>query len=138
MTGNPLGFMPQLGILALFGIVLNTGIIFIEFADMLIADRAKKSDGTGPICGLTKQEFRTCLVDAAKLRLMPIFLTTSTTIAGLLPLALGGGPLWEGLAWCMIFGLIVATLLTLLVVQSTDLTLARAASYDLAHQRASL
>ena len=42
--------------------------------------------------------------------------TTATTIGGLLPLALGGGPLWEGLAWCMIFGLLVATLLTLLVV----------------------
>jgi len=48
--------------------------------------------------------------------MLPIFLTTATTIGGLLPLALGGGPLWEGLAWCMIFGLLVATLLTLLVV----------------------
>ena len=48
----------------------------------------------------------------------PSFLTTATTIGGLLPLALYGGPLWEGLAWCMIFGLIVATLLTLLVVPS--------------------
>ena len=40
----------------------------------------------------------------------------ATTIGGLLPLALAGGPLWEGMAWCMIFGLMVATLLTLLVV----------------------
>jgi multidrug efflux pump subunit AcrB len=115
-TGNPLGFMPQLGILALFGIVLNTGIIFIEFADILIKEAAEKSDGSGPICGLTRNEFRTCLVDAAKLRLLPIFLTTATTIGGLLPLALSGGPLWEGMAWCMIYGLAVATLLTLLVV----------------------
>ena len=51
LTANPLGFMPQLGILALFGIVLNTGIIFMEFADLLIKDAANKSDGTGPICG---------------------------------------------------------------------------------------
>jgi multidrug efflux pump subunit AcrB len=115
-TGNPLGFMPQLGILALFGIVLNTGIIFIEFADILIKDAAEKSDGTGPMCGLTRAEFRSCLVDAAKQRLLPIFLTTATTIGGLLPLALSGGPLWEGMAWCMIYGLIVATVLTLLVV----------------------
>ena len=116
LTGNPLGFMPQLGILSLFGIVLNTGIIFIEFADILIADAARKSDGSGPICGLTRDEFRACLVDACKQRLLPIFLTTATTIGGLLPLALSGGPLWEGMAWCMIFGLAVATLLTLLVV----------------------
>jgi len=116
ITGNPLGFMPQLGILALFGIVLNTGIIFIEFADMLIRDAAEKSDGTGPIVGLTRQQFRGCLVEAGKQRLLPIFLTTATTIGGLLPLAIAGGPLWEGMSWCMIFGLMVATLLTLLVV----------------------
>ena len=115
-TGNPLGFMPQLGILSLFGIVLNTGIIFMEFADILIKEKADASDGSGPICGLTVDEFRGCLVEACKLRLLPIFLTTATTIGGLLPLALAGGPLWEGMAWCMIFGLMVATLLTLLVV----------------------
>ena len=61
-------------------------------------------------------ERRVCLVEAGKQRLLPIFLTTATTIGGLLPLALGGGPLWEGMSWCMIYGLIVATLLTLLVV----------------------
>ena len=115
-TGNALGFMPQLGILSLFGIVLNTGIIFIEFADMVIKQKADNSDGSGPIHGLTRGEFRECLVDACKQRLLPIFLTTATTIGGLLPLAIGGGPLWEGMAWCMIFGLIVATALTLLVV----------------------
>lgn len=116
ITGNALGFMPQLGILALFGIVLNTGIIFIEFADVLIKDAAEKSDGSGPIVGLTRQQFRGCLVEAGKQRLLPIFLTTATTIGGLLPLAIAGGPLWEGMSWCMIFGLMVATLLTLLVV----------------------
>ena len=45
-------------------------------------------------------------------------MTTLTTIGGLLPLALAGGPLWEGLAWLMIFGLLVATILTLIVVPS--------------------
>ena len=115
-TGNPLGFMPQLGILSLFGIVLNTGIIFIEFADLLVAEGIKKSDGTGPVLGMQRKDFYDCLVSAGRQRLMPIFLTTSTTIGGLLPLALAGGPLWEGMAWCMIFGLIIATLLTLLVV----------------------
>jgi multidrug efflux pump subunit AcrB len=118
ITGNPLGFMPQLGILSLFGIVLNTGIIFIEFADLLIKQAAEESDGSGPICGLSRDEFRACMVDACKQRLLPIFLTTATTVGGLLPLAMGGGPLWEGMAWCMIFGLLVATLLTLLVVPS--------------------
>lgn len=128
LTNSPLGFMPQLGLLSLFGIVLNTGIIFIEFADILIERRRdekllqsqsladEKSQEGRVIAGLTKQEFRNCLVDAGKQRMLPIFLTTATTIGGLLPLAYSGGPLWEGMSWLMIFGLIVATLLTLYVV----------------------
>lgn len=117
LSGNAIGFMPQLGILSLFGIVLNTGIIFIEFADILIEEKISKNpDADGPIAGLTRAEFHECLVNAGKQRMLPIFLTTATTVGGLLPLALSGGPLWEGLAWCMIFGLLVATLLTLLVV----------------------
>lgn len=117
LSGNAIGFMPQLGILSLFGIVLNTGIIFIEFADILIKQKVDQTpDGKGPIVGLTRGEFHECLIDAGKQRMLPIFLTTATTVGGLLPLAMSGGPLWEGLAWCMIFGLLVATLLTLLVV----------------------
>ena len=112
--------MPQLGILALFGIVLNTAIIFVEFADILITQQAteKHNAGTadGPILGLTVDEFRDCLIEAGKQRMLPIFLTTATTVGGLIPLALSGGPLWEGLAWCMIVGLLLTTVLTLFVV----------------------
>ncbi len=120
LTQNPLGFMPQLGLLSLFGIVLNAGIIFIEFADILIGRKreALKSAGSldGPIVGLSRKEYRACLISAGKQRMLPIFLTTATTVGGLIPLALSGGPLWEGLAWLMIFGLLVATSLTLYVV----------------------
>ena len=119
VSGNPLGFMPQLGLLSLFGIVLNTGVIFIEFADILIsrrAETAEANDESGPISGISRAAFRDCLVAAGKQRMLPIFLTTATTVGGLIPLALSGGPLWEGLAWLMIYGLIVATALTLYVV----------------------
>ena len=98
LTGNALGFMPQLGILSLFGIVLNTGIIFIEFADH-DQGRGRKVRLHGPIHGLTRDEFRDCLVEAGKQRLLPIFLTTATTIGGLLPLALAAdrsGKAWPG------------------------------------------
>ena len=118
VTGNALGFMPQLGLLALFGIVVNTAIIFIEFADTLIKEKIEECDGSGPIMGMSIQEFRECLVQAGQVRLLPIAMTTLTTIGGLLPLALAGGPLWEGMAWLMIFGLMVATILTLIVVPS--------------------
>jgi multidrug efflux pump subunit AcrB len=116
ITGNAFGFMPQLGLLSLFGVVVNAAIIFIEFADRIIEEKARASDGSGPIVGLTVDEFHECLAEAGQLRLPPIAMTTLTTIGGLLPLALGGGPLWEGMSWLMIYGLAVATVLTLVVV----------------------
>ncbi len=111
ITDNSLGFMPQLGILALFGIVLNTAIIFVEFADILIAERQSAQRPE-----LDRQTFQQCLIDAGKQRMLPIFLTTATTVGGLLPLAIAGGPLWTGLAWCMIIGLLFTTALTLFVL----------------------
>ena len=62
LTNNSLGFMPQLGILALFGIVLNTAIIFIEFADILISERSSKSDGRGPDSWLDQRRISSLLV----------------------------------------------------------------------------
>jgi multidrug efflux pump subunit AcrB len=56
------------------------------------------------------------VVEAAQRRMRPILLTTATTIGGLLPLWLGGGPMWEPMAIAIIFGLLFATLLTLGVV----------------------
>jgi len=48
--------------------------------------------------------------------LRPILLTTATTVGGLIPLWLGGGPMWEPMAIAIIFGLLFSTLLTLGVV----------------------
>ncbi len=120
VTGNSLGFMPQLGILSLFGIVLNTAIVYIEFAEMLIREKLESGEGlaeSGRGCtGLTREAFRDCLVRAGRIRILPITLTTLTTVGGLVPLALFGGPLWEGMSYVLIFGLLMATLLTLVVV----------------------
>ncbi|MCO8121603.1 efflux RND transporter permease subunit [Stieleria sp. TO1_6] len=116
LTNNSLGFMPQLGILALFGIVLNTAIIFVEFADILIAQRSHRAAADETAVGLSREEFHQCLIDAGKQRMLPIFLTTATTVGGLIPLAISGGPLWTGLAWCMISGLLLTTILTLYVL----------------------
>ncbi|TWT39858.1 Multidrug resistance protein MdtB [Thalassoglobus neptunius] len=111
VTGNAFGFMPQLGVLALFGIVLNSAILFVEFADIVIKQKTSEADRP-----LTRAEYFDAIIDAARQRLMPIFLTTATTVGGLVPLALAGGPLWQGLAWLLIFGLTFATVLTLFVI----------------------
>jgi multidrug efflux pump subunit AcrB len=121
VTGNALGFMPMLGLVALAGIVVNTGILYIEFADDLIRQRVLERRGVaGPgekSCnGLTRTAFHEALAEAGRLRVLPISITVGTTVGGLIPLVLFGGPMWEGLAYLMIFGLLVATVLTLVVV----------------------
>ncbi|XZE17571.1 efflux RND transporter permease subunit [Pirellulaceae bacterium SH449] len=111
-TNNSFGFMPQLGVLALFGIVLNAAILFVEFADLMVR-QAHEANGGKP---LSKEELRTAIISAGKQRLMPIFLTTATTVGGLVPLGVSGGPLWVGLAWLLVFGLTFATVLTLVII----------------------
>ena len=98
LTGSAFGFMSMLGMVALAGIVINNAIVLI--------DRIKLEMDEGS----SGQE---AIVQAAQKRFRPILLTTITTLCGLLPLALQGGPLWESMAWTIIGGLLFATVLTL-------------------------
>ncbi|UCF19210.1 MAG: efflux RND transporter permease subunit [Gemmatimonadota bacterium] len=93
------GFMTFLGIIALAGIVINNAIVLIDRIKIEIEDNG--------------HEPPRAIIEAAQRRLRPILLTTATTICGLIPLWLGGGPMWEPMAISIIFGLLFATLLTL-------------------------
>jgi len=96
------GFMTLLGIISLSGIVINNAIVLL--------DRIRiETDVNG-------LDPATAILTAARQRARPILLTTATTVAGLTPLWLGGGPMWEPMAIAIIFGLIFATVLTLGVV----------------------
>jgi multidrug efflux pump subunit AcrB len=101
VTGWAMGFMANLGILALIGIVINNAIVLIDFIESRVAGG---------------QELRSAVAEAGRLRLRPIVLTSLTTVGGLLPLSLFGGALWAPMTNGMIFGLIFATVLTLVVV----------------------
>ena len=96
------GFMTLLGIIALSGIVINNAIVLLDRIRIEIEE-----NGLEP---------RRAVVESAQRRLRPILLTTGTTIGGLLPLYLGGGPMWEPMAVAIMFGLLFATGLTLGVV----------------------
>jgi len=56
------------------------------------------------------------VIEASQRRFRPILLTTATTSGGLVPLWLGGGPLFESMAVAILFGLLFATVLTLVFV----------------------
>jgi len=101
ITGDAFGFMPTLGVVALFGIIINNAVVLLDRIEIEI---------TG---GLPANE---AVVMAAQRRLRPILLTTATTIAGLFPLALFGGPLFEPMGRVIMGGLAFATLLTLVIV----------------------
>jgi multidrug efflux pump subunit AcrB len=96
------GFMTFLGVISLAGIVINNAIVLL--------DRIKLEQ---EINGLPATR---AVVEASQRRLRPIVLTTVTTLGGLIPLYLGGGPMYEPMAVAIIFGLVFATALTLGVV----------------------
>ncbi len=102
ITHSYFGFMTYLGVISLIGIVINNAIILIERIDY-------ERD-------VLKVDSKEAIIEAAQRRMRPILLTTLTTIAGLLPLWFGGGPLWQPMAIALIFGLMFATVLTLGVV----------------------
>lgn len=96
------GFMTLLGVVSLAGIVINNAIVLIERIQLEIEEN-----------GLAPER---AVVVAAQRRARPILLTTMTTVGGLIPLWLGGGPMFEPMAVSILFGLIFATALTLGVV----------------------
>ena len=102
VAGQYMGFMTFLGIISLAGIVINNAIVLLDRIQIEIDEN-----------GLEPQQ---AVIESAQRRLRPILLTTGTTIGGLLPLWLGGGPMWEPMAVAIIFGLLFATALTLGVV----------------------
>ncbi|NIM90204.1 MAG: MMPL family transporter [Candidatus Aminicenantes bacterium] len=96
------GFMTLLGVVSLAGIVVNNAIVLLDRIRIEIQE-----NGLDPA---------RAVIESAQKRLRPILLTTATTIGGLLPLWIGGGPMYEPMAITIIFGLLFSTLLTLGVV----------------------
>jgi len=104
ITRTPLSVVAYLGIIMLGGIAVNNGIVLIEFVN----DLRKR--------GYSPQE---AVMEASKVRLRPILMTSLTTILGLLPLALGigeGAELQAPLALTVMGGLTSATFLTLVFI----------------------
>lgn len=140
ITGWPFVIMmTMMGIISLAGIVVNNGVVLLDYTDILI-DRRKIALGIHERKYLLpKTDIQEILVEAGRARLRPVLLTAITTILGLIPLAIGlnidffslfsrfnpdiymGGDnviFWGPLAWTVIFGLFVATFLTLIIVPS--------------------
>ncbi|WP_151670222.1 efflux RND transporter permease subunit [Nitrincola schmidtii] len=104
LLGMPLSMPVWLGMIMLAGIVVNNAIVLVEYIE-LQQDK-----------GLRRDE---AIISAAKLRLRPIMMTTMTTVAGMLPLAIGigeGSEMLQPLAVSIVFGLSFSMFVGLLLV----------------------
>ncbi len=128
--------MTMMGIISLAGIVVNNGVVLLDYTELLI-NRKKVEHGLEENEYVDVETLNKAIIKGGKARLRPVLLTAITTILGLIPLATGlninfftliselnphiyvGGDnviFWGPLAWTVIYGLIVATFLTLIVV----------------------
>ena len=116
LTGTPLSVPAYIGIVILVGIVVNNGIVLVDYIH--------QKTGHGLISGDSEDRrldriYLIAFLQACKRRMRPILLTAMTTIFSMIPLALElgvGAETWSPLAKSVIGGLAFATLLTLFVV----------------------
>ena len=101
LSGLSFSMMAFVGLISLFGIVVNNAIILIDCANRNLAE------------GLSKKQ---SVLAASATRFTPILLTTLTTIGGLIPLTLYGGGLWQPLGIVLISGLCVSAISSFLFV----------------------
>lgn len=114
MSGTDLSMIAMLGFLVLSGIIVNNGIVFVDYVNQLRLE------------GMSKTE---SLVKAGVTRMRPIMMTALTTILGLSTMALGigmGSDMLQPMGIVTIGGLIYATILTLFVVPCM---------YDIMHKK---
>ena len=104
ITGTPMNIMSLLGILMLIGIVVNNGIVLVDYT-LLCRERG--------------MNIYDAVVTAGKSRLRPILMTTLTTVLGMIPMAVGNGvgaEMWNSLGMSVAWGLSFSTLITLILI----------------------
>ena len=104
ITGTPLNIMSVLGVLMLIGIVVNNGIVLVDYTIL---------------CRERGMSIIDSVVTAGKSRLRPILMTTTTTVLGMIPMAIGNGvgsEMWNSLGMSVAWGLSFSTLVTLILI----------------------
>ena len=104
VTGTPLNIMSMLGVLMLIGIVVNNGIVLVDYTIL---------------CRERGMSIIDAVVTAGRSRLRPILMTTTTTVLGMIPMAVGNGvgaEMWNSLGMSVAWGLSFSTLITLILI----------------------
>lgn len=101
VTNSPIGFMALMGAVSLMGIVVNNGIVLLDYIGILVKENS---------------DVLSAIKEACVTRLRPIMIGMVTTVIGLVPMGIAGGSLWAPLAYAIIFGLLISSILTMLVI----------------------
>lgn len=107
-TGYPIGFMALLGAISLMGVVVNNGIVLLDYIGLMVKSYDDPKEAISQAC---------------KTRLRPIMIGMVTTVISLISLAATGGDLWAPMANSIIFGMLLSSVLTLIVIPCAYLIL---------------
>ena len=113
LTGHTLNVYSQIGLVTLIGLITKHGILIVEFSNQLQEEGKSKLDA---------------VIEASALRLRPILMTTGAMVLGAVPLALAtgaGAESRQAIGWVIVGGMTFGTLLTLFVVPTAYMILAR-------------
>jgi HAE1 family hydrophobic/amphiphilic exporter-1 len=111
LTGTTVNIQSVMGLVMLIGIVVNNAIVLVDAVNLLRRER--------------RMGAADAVIEAGRLRLRPILMTTATTVLGLAPLSLGlgvGGEIQASLARVVMGGLLASTFVTLVLIPVTYVT----------------
>jgi multidrug efflux pump len=121
VTGHTLNLFSQIGLVMLVGLVTKNSILIVEFANQL------RKRGAEPLEAVTS---------AARTRFRPVMMTALSTIAGIMPIAIGmgaGGEARAPLGVAVVGGMVFSTFLTIFVIPTVYLAFAQLESRFAAH-----
>lgn len=104
ITGGTINMMSAIGSIMLIGIVVKNGIVLVDYINQ------NRERGMA---------ITTAVINGGKSRLRPVLMTTTTTVLGMIPMAIGfgeGAELWQPMGVVIVGGLTVSTLITLILV----------------------
>lgn len=116
---SSMSLVALLGVISLGGVVVNNGIILVDYINLLrqrLASQKKEASGNE---AEGEEELRECVVSGSASRLRPIFMTTLTTMLGVVPMALAkgeGSEIYAPLGQAIAGGLLTSTLITLFII----------------------
>ncbi|MBR5580590.1 MAG: efflux RND transporter permease subunit [Treponema sp.] len=120
---SSMSLVALLGVISLGGVVVNNGIILVDYINLLrqrlSLQKQEAAENEGDNQAESEGELRDCVISGSASRLRPIFMTTLTTMLGVVPMALAtgeGSEIYAPLGQAIAGGLLTSTLITLFII----------------------